>query len=268
MMISKRLRQIGFGISFLIFGLGGLVLSYAIFPLIFLCYRNKERRQDICQYWISCSFEIFVRMLSVTHITSVNILDKNRLDSDNGALVVANHPTLIDVVIIISQLRQCDCIVKSDLWKNPFVRHVIQMAGYIPNASEDILNICQKKLSSGRKLLVFPEGTRTEPGMKIKCQRGAAQLAVRCQADIQRVIITSNPAILYKGIPWYCVPSIKPLIEVQVMNRESVGFLIENSPSTSIAARRLTRYFESALEPSYIFESLNIEEFTVENIRK
>ncbi|MGL6259501.1 lysophospholipid acyltransferase family protein [Vibrio sp. WXL210] len=262
-MIMRRLRQAGFGLSFLVFGLGGLILSYVIFPIIFVYYRDKKQRQDVCQFWISCSFEAFVRMLGVLQIVSVNILDKGRLDSSQGVLVVANHPTLIDVVIIISQLRQCDCIVKSGLWKNPFVRHVIDMAGYIPNESPDILTICQTKLSSGRKLLVFPEGTRTEPGEQIKCQRGAAQLAVRCEADIQRILITTNPAILYKGLPWYKVPACKPVMDLQIMERESVMPIIQTARSTPIAARRLTRYFEAALEPNYIFESINIEEFAV-----
>ncbi|MHA2937289.1 lysophospholipid acyltransferase family protein [Vibrio sp. RC27] len=267
-MIAKRLRQIGFGFSFLMFGIGGLMLSYLVFPLIFICYRDKLKRQDICQFMISCCFELFVLMLSSLRIVSVEIFDKHRLNPKQGALVVANHPTLIDVVIIISQLRQCDCIVKSSLWENPFMRHVIQMAGYIPNESPDILDICHEKLSSGRKLLVFPEGTRTVPGEQIRCQRGAAQLAVRCEADIQRILIHTHPAILYKGISWYNVPSEQPEVKVQVMDVESVTTLIESSRSTPIAARRLTRYFEAALEPSSIHESLNIEEFTVGISRK
>ncbi|WP_413282780.1 lysophospholipid acyltransferase family protein [Vibrio sp. MA40-2] len=197
----------------------------------------------------------------------VKIVDKYQLNINQGVVVVANHPTLIDVVIIISQLRQCDCIVKSELWRNPFIRHVIQMAGYIPNESPKILDICQEKLSSGRKLLVFPEGTRTQPGKKIKCQRGAAQLAIRCKADIQRILITSNPPILYKGVPWYSVPKRKPIIEVKIMACESVSSLIEGSRSTPIAARKLTTYLESALEPSNVFEPLNIEEFSVGTFR-
>ncbi len=264
----RPLRQIGFGVSFFIFGLGGLVLSYIIFPIIYLCYRKKSKRQDICQYWISCGFDAFVRMLDVLRIVKVNIKDIHRLEHQQGVVVVANHPTLIDVVIIISQLRQCDCIVKSGLWKNPFVRHVIDMAGYIPNESPDILSICQSKLSSGRKLLVFPEGTRTEPGKPIKCQRGAAQLAVRCEADIQRILITNEPAILYKGLPWYQVPSRMPVMNFQVMERESVLPIIQSARSTPIAARRLTRYFELALEPNNVFESINIEDYVVGITRK
>ncbi|WP_264874420.1 lysophospholipid acyltransferase family protein [Vibrio agarivorans] len=267
-MMSRTLRQTGFGVSFLLFGMGGIVLSYLFFPIIFILYRQKEERQDICQYWISSCFTLFVKFLEILRIVSIDTINKNRLDTSGGVLVIANHPTLIDVVIIISHLRQCDCIVKSSLWKNPFVRHVISMAGYIPNEAPDILERCNQKLSAGRKLLVFPEGTRTEPGEKVHCQRGAAQLAVRCGAEYQRILITSYPAILYKGIPWYQVPSCKPVIELNVMECESVSPFLQGASSASIAARRLTRYFDVALEPSYVSELLDIEDFAVGNARK
>ncbi|WP_162048187.1 lysophospholipid acyltransferase family protein [Vibrio taketomensis] len=201
-------------------------------------------------------------------VLSISVHNKQHFSSGEGALVVANHPTLVDVVIIISQLRQCDCIVKASLWKNPFTRHVIQMAGYIRNDHPMILEICGKKIASGRKLLVFPEGTRTEPNQKIKCQRGAAQLALRCQATIQRVLITSRPAALYKGIAWYQVPERQPKIDVHVLPPESIEHILDQSRSVPIAARKLTKYFDSALEPSKAFALNNIEDYAVEHFRK
>lgn len=263
--LSIRFRQLGFGVCFAVFGFGGLILSYVVFPLIFICKRNKLTRQDLCQWWISAAFQGFVKFMGMVGVVSVDVHNKERFVQDKGALVVANHPTLIDVVIIIGQLRQCDCIVKASLWKNPFIRHVIQMAGYIPNDSEDILGICEGKMSSGRKLLVFPEGTRTTPNSFVKCQRGAAQLAIRCKSDIQRVLITSNPATLYKGIAWHDVPQSKPHIDVVVLERESIQVLIDCSRSIPIAARRLTRYFEASLEPSLKPEQMTIEDYVLGN---
>jgi 1-acyl-sn-glycerol-3-phosphate acyltransferase len=253
---------------FTLFGVGGLVLSYVIFPLVFIFERNKLTRQNLCQWWISVAFQGFVWFMNYVGVLKINVYNRERFVADKGALVVANHPTLIDVVIIIAQLRQCDCIVKASLWKNPFIRHVIQMAGYIPNDSEDILDICGSKMSSGRKLLVFPEGTRSTPSSLVKCQRGAAQLAIRCNTDIQRVLISCSPATLYKGIAWYDVSETRSNIDVVILERESIQTLIDCSRSIPIAARRLTRYFEASLEPSFESEQMTIEEYVLGKFTK
>ncbi|WP_245395071.1 hypothetical protein [methane-oxidizing endosymbiont of Gigantopelta aegis] len=45
------------------------------------------------------------------------------MDSDKlnrpGQLIVANHPTLIDIVFLISRIPYACCIVKDSLWHNP-----------------------------------------------------------------------------------------------------------------------------------------------------
>ena len=50
-----------------------------------------------------------------------------------GRLIVANHPTLLDVVLLVSQMPEVDCIVKRGLWRNPFLRWPVSWAGYLPN---------------------------------------------------------------------------------------------------------------------------------------
>ncbi|WP_413111557.1 lysophospholipid acyltransferase family protein [Thaumasiovibrio sp. DFM-14] len=247
--MSHFFRQLRYGISFALFGCGGLFLSYVIFPTVWIIVRDSRNREYTCQYIISFSFEMFVKFMVALGVIDLKIENGNKLVVGEGCLVVANHPTLIDVVIIISQLRQCDCIVKAELWHNPFVRHVVKMAGYIPNNSDDLLQLCQSKISQGRKLLVFPEGTRTVPNENIVCQRGAAQLAIRCNANIQRVQINCYPLTLNKGVAWYDVPKTRACFDLWVCDVESVVPIIESSKTTPLAARKLTNYFNVALKP-------------------
>ncbi|WP_369678325.1 lysophospholipid acyltransferase family protein, partial [Enterococcus faecium] len=83
-----------------------------------------------------------------------------------GQLIIANHPSLIDVVVLISIVRNADCVVKADLWKNPFLKGVVKATGYINNDAdpEYFLNQCQQSFARGNNLIVFPEGTRSVPG--------------------------------------------------------------------------------------------------------
>ncbi|MCL4123280.1 UNVERIFIED_CONTAM: hypothetical protein GTU68_060962 [Idotea baltica] len=141
------------------------------------------------------------------------------LKEDKSCLIIANHPSLIDYVLIASQLPQCDCIVKAALWHNPFIRGIVRAAGYIPNREpEAFLEECSDKLNSGNVLLVFPEGTRTTPGIKSKLQRGAAQIAVRSESDLRIIHVTVTPSFLTKEAK--C--EIKQLI-IEALNLEDIS---------------------------------------------
>ena len=95
--------------------------------------------------------------------------------------MLANHPSLIDVVVLISIIPNADCVVKAHLFKNPFLRGVVKNTGYISNADpEGLLVDCKKSLAAGNNLIIFPEGTRTKVGQAVKFQRGAANIALRC----------------------------------------------------------------------------------------
>ena len=79
------------------------------------------------------------------------------------------------------------------------MKHIVKAAGYIPNETpDDLLSICEQRFDQGNVLLVFPEGTRTTPGIESKLQRGSAQIAVRTERDMRVVHITVSPSFSHK----------------------------------------------------------------------
>ena len=164
-----------------------------------------------------------------------------------GQLIIANHPTLIDVVVLISLLPRTRCVVKDALLRNPFTRGPITAAGYIPNsASAALVPACAEVLEDGESLLIFPEGTRTTPGVQSRFQRGTANVALATQAPLRPVFIDCTPSTLTKGLPWYAVPAHRFHIRVRV------GELVDVAPfrsmdSRAIAARRLNTTLEELL---------------------
>ena len=105
-----------------------------------------------------------------------------------GRLIVANHPTLLDVVLLVSQMPEVDCIVKSGLWRNPFLRWPVSWAGYLPNAA-------------GEKLIEECSATVRRAAIRCSCFRRARRSRAgqsRCTCSAARRTSRSPP------IPIFC----------------------------------------------------------------
>src|SRR3546814_20312302 len=84
---------------------------------------------------------------------------------------------------------------------------IMWATGYIPNDDPNVLIAeCVKTLQDGRRLVVFPEGTRTVPGLPMKLKRGAASIIVRSEQPFLPVTITCNPTTLTKAEQWHQIP--------------------------------------------------------------
>jgi 1-acyl-sn-glycerol-3-phosphate acyltransferase len=252
-------RLIGTGISFALFGLGGLCLVLTAFPLINLLVRDVQKRHLLARQVISLSFRCFVATMRALGVMRYQFVGVDTLQADRSCLLVANHPTLIDYVLLASVLPNLDCIVKRSLWRNPFLGGVVRAAGYIPNDDGDVLAICEERLRSGGVLLVFPEGTRTakdhQAGKPLKLERGAANIAARAGIDVRLVHITCEPSTLTKREPWYQIPSRCFDMRVVAQQRIAVQPFLASAPSIAIAARRLTDFLAHALVPGACVQS-------------
>ncbi|MCL4104146.1 UNVERIFIED_CONTAM: hypothetical protein GTU68_035008 [Idotea baltica] len=134
--------------------------------------------------------------MNTTGIYTWEITGKELLDRP-GQLIVANHPTLIDIVFLIAMLPNATCIVKSQLYRNPFTRGPVSRAAYVANNSADkLVSDCVDALASGTSLVVFPEGTRSERGVPGRFQRGAAYVLLDAKCPLVLATIEPKPLML------------------------------------------------------------------------
>lgn len=244
-------RLVMTGFCFALFGLGGLLLSTVWFNLLLVAIWNNTRRRRIARRSIAASFRLFLTVAKRLGVLDYHIEGRDILRKERGCLVVANHPTLIDYVLLASVMPETDCLVKSALLKNPFLGGVVQAADYLINSQADaLLPTCQQRLEQGDTILIFPEGTRTRPGEEMTLQRGAANIAVRCSSDLRIVTINCSEQMLDKESKWYDVPSIKPMFTVSVHERVKIDqFYDANSQEPALAARQLNRHLLLQLQP-------------------
>lgn len=201
------------GLSFSIFGVFASLMAGFLLPFCILFSSNNLKSQQRFRRIISGSFRLFIKIISFLGLIKINVTSLDAVKQAKGALVICNHPSLLDVVIIISYLDSIQCVVKSSLWKNPFIGLIVRGCGYIRNNSdpEILLDNFQKCLENGENILIFPEGTRSIPGEKIKLQRGVGNMALFMNANIQMLTMKCSPPALLKGDKWYNIPTETPV---------------------------------------------------------
>lgn len=244
-MLNRAWRVLATAFCFTVFGVGGLVIGLVVFPLLIAVSPNRGVRTHRAQALIHLVMRMFVALMCRVGVISLELHGAQRL-ARSGQLVLANHPSLIDVVILMSLLKQTNCIVKSALWRNPFTRGPVMAAGYISNkGGSALIHDCIAALQQGDNLIVFPEGTRTPVLGPMLLQRGAANIAVRAHCVVTPVVIRVSTPMLPKGRPWYRVPPTRPHFDVRVeADLDMQVFLAQGRPAT-LAARELTQWLQN-----------------------
>jgi 1-acyl-sn-glycerol-3-phosphate acyltransferase len=204
------LRWIGTALSFGFFGIGGLLQGVLIHPLIWLVVRNPRRRRHLSRRVVGGSMRLFVWIMRLLGVLDYSISGREHIEPGKSYLILANHPSLIDVVFLLSIFPQADCVVKEAMARNPFSFAPIRAAGYLSN-SDSTAMICNAvdRISAGESLIIFPEGTRTQSGGQPVFASGAAAIAVRADCEILPVFIDCEPATLTRQDGWYSIPDQK-----------------------------------------------------------
>jgi 1-acyl-sn-glycerol-3-phosphate acyltransferase len=243
--LSLYWRVFATGLSFAVFGVGGLLMRIVLFPLLNLMVRQPERRVAAARALIRRAFRAYVDLMRALGVLRYEIRGLDKLER-GGLLVLANHPTLIDTVFLMAFVKNADCIVKGALWNNPFTRGPVRAAGYINNeGGAALVDDCIASLERGNNLIVFPEGTRTGADGVISMKRGAANIAVRGARDMTPVLIRCDPITLGKGEKWWRVPPRRVLIRIDVQDDLAIQSFTGSGASEVMAARQLTDFLQN-----------------------
>ena len=236
-LVQRQWRVLATGFAFACFFLGGAVLAGVVFPILAI---RRDGREDRTQRLIGGVFRFYLGMLRGLGLIRLEIINGERLAACRGKIIVANHPTLLDVVFLMALTPRVRCIVKHELWDNRYLKGVVRAAGYIRNdlAPDLTLAACSQALEQGNNLIVFPEGTRSRIGQPIRLHRGVANIAMLTGTPIQLVVISCNPLTLTKGEPWYRVPPRRPRFRVEVAHPMAMERFMA-FPHRSLGARRL-----------------------------
>ena len=240
--LSHFWRVFGTGLGFLAIGIGGVI----VFPLLNVLVRRRDRRTAMARDLIGFTFRCIVRSMRAMGVFQYEFKGSEKLQRQ-GLLILANHPTLIDIVFLMGFAKRASCIIKSALWRNPFTHATVHAAAFVRNDDDSVglIDDCVAAIHSGNSLIIFPEGTRTPADGSISLKRGAANVAVRASRNITPVLIRCRPAMLAKGVRWWRLPSQASQFNIEVKEDIDIQPFVGSAGSDALAARHLTEHLQS-----------------------
>src|SRR5688572_29221146 len=167
------------GLSFFSFGVGALIVGTVLLPIVKLIPAARDVKRRRARAVMSAALRFFVGFMRRGGVLTYEFHGRERLGRP-GQLVIANHPTLIDVVFLLAFMPEASCVVKQGLWRNPLTRWAVTLAEFIPNdQTASMIEGAAGALRDQQALIVFPEGTRTRSNESMVFHRGAANIALR-----------------------------------------------------------------------------------------
>jgi 1-acyl-sn-glycerol-3-phosphate acyltransferase len=243
-------RVIGTTLSFVVFGVGAVLLGSLVFPLLHLVYGRGIEHRGKVRATLRRAMRFFVRFMRGVGVLDYEFRGVERLGRP-GQLIIANHPSLIDVVFLLGFAGESSCVVKRALFTSVLTRGAVSAAGYISNdPTPDMIEGASAALERGESVIMFPEGTRTRPGEPLCFHRGAANIALRAARVVTPVYIRCRPTTLTKAEPWYRIPSRRVQLTLEV-GKDIDPALMRASGPRPMASRAfnelLQTHFESEL---------------------
>jgi 1-acyl-sn-glycerol-3-phosphate acyltransferase len=189
-----------------IFALSCLV--WGLLAMLLLLVLPRRVGQSAGQFLIMAGFRYFIALMRASGIMRCDLAALDALRDKRPLVIAPNHPSQLDVMLIISRLPHVVCTAKARLLNNPLFGASARLAGYIRNdVPVHLIREAVRQLREGRQLLIFPEGTRSSGAGVDPFKGGFALIAQQAAAPVQMVFIDSNSRFLAKGWPWLRMPN-------------------------------------------------------------
>lgn len=234
---------------FCLFGLICLFGNLIFLPIILLNLQKFRPVQNFSRFLVRNSWNFFIFSAQILGAINSNHKILKNL-GNSGEIIIANHPSLLDIVFFLAQIKRANCIVKSDLGKNLFLFGAIKACGYILNTQNEIClkNACAA-LKNGESLIIFPEGSRTKE--KIIFHKAAAYIAVNSAKNLSAIFIKMHPLSLKKGQKWFESAGKNINYNFKILEKIELANFHPNRPS-AVRARNLHSHLNEIYQKEFL----------------
>lgn len=241
-MLRRVCTFVGYYVTLGVFGACGLFLT--VVCLLAGVVPATPRTERFFQRVIHRHFTAFVWWTSFARLFRVRYHGLDALQRHRGGrVIVANHPGLTDITLLLARVPEAVCIFKPAIRRNPVLGAAARRAGYVASEGHEVIRRAAEKVAAGQAVIVFPEGTRTPPGVTLlRFKPGFVLIARRSGVPIQLVRIACSRPVLAKGRAWWKLPPLPAHVDVTF----GPCVRIPAAASTSAAAAEIEAWFRAA----------------------
>jgi len=178
--------------------------SLVLFPLavlIFLVTAPFDRRRALLHRF-TCFWASLYTWLNPAW--PVTIHHRERLYDAGPVVIVANHLSLLDILVLFRLHSHFKWVSKIENFRVPLIGWNMTMCGYIPlqrgtkTSVMTMMRRCDAVLAGGSSIIMFPEGTRSSTGRLRSFKSGAFEIASRNGVAIQPLVLRGTGDALPK----------------------------------------------------------------------
>lgn len=234
--MKKKIRSILTAMSFLIFGLGATILNFGLFPFI-------KQNKTLCSDIIRSAWRLFINLMIISKLIKLDIKKLNKIENK---IIVATHPSFIDIVILISLIPRSTCFVKKELAHNPILKNLVTSI-FITNEVEldELKDKSKKMLDEGFNVIIFPSGIRHRKNEYPKIKKGAALIALNAGKNIVPIKMFTSEDFLFINQPFYAGGNNTVIYEIE--EGEEISLENYKNETDIVAKREITKQIEKAL---------------------
>ncbi len=211
-----------------------IILFFAMlfFTLILFPFDRKRKVVHAQCYWwadVLTAFNPYWRL---------NVEGLENIDRRQSYVIVANHQSLADIIVLYKTKMQFKWVSKESLFKLPIVGWCLSLAKHIKLSRGKFSSIknayreSARWLRAGMSVVFFPEGTRSETDEMGEFQNGAFKLAIKEKRPVLPVALYGTKNAIPKG-SWLfskrvdCTLRVLPPIDSSPFRPDEFGRLKE-----------------------------------------
>lgn len=185
---------------FVLFLLGCIFLRILIALLHFVPGFRAGKRRLVCRL-IQATCRGILNIATFVRKEHINV---NGETFSRPAVIIANHQSFIDILVLLSLSRKMVMVTNEWVWKSPFFGAIIRYVEfyYVGDGYEMSVERMREKVREGYSIAIFPEGTRTYNGQMKRFHKGAFYLAETLKLDIIPIVLYGNGQIIAKAQPF------------------------------------------------------------------
>jgi 1-acyl-sn-glycerol-3-phosphate acyltransferase len=169
--------------------------------LLFLVTAPFDRRR-VALHLYSCAWATFY--VVANPLWRVTVEGRDKLPWRGPAVLVANHLSMLDILVVYGLFRPFKWVSKAELFRVPVVGWNMWLNDYVPvlrgdrESIREMMDRCRAHLARGSPVMLFPEGTRSRDGRLGSFKDGAFRLALDTGCPVIPLVITGTSDALPK----------------------------------------------------------------------